>query len=802
MNLKSKLYILAVSLAGLGSIGWCLYQWNSQDLPRFFCYLLVSALAAGLKVNLPGIPGTMSVGFLFVFVGIMELGLAETVVLGCVGTLVQCVWKPKQRPALYQIVFSVASTGLAILAAYSFHHAPWVHRFDRNSPLLLIVTGLVYFGANTAPIAGAISFSQSKPFGETWYSCYFWSFPFYLLGGSVAWIMTTVSRQLDWRSSVILLPVMYLIFRSYRLYLGRLEDQKRHVESIAALHLRTIEALALSIDAKDHKTHEHLQRVRTYAIELGKDLGLTGGDLEALRAAALLHDIGKLAVPEHIISKPGRLTPEEFEKMKIHPVVGAEILERVSFPYPVAPIVRAHHERWDGTGYPYGLKDEEIPLGARILSAVDCLDALASDRQYRRALPLDQAMNEVESLAGRSFDPAVVAVLKRRYVELEKMAQAQPVSAAGLSTEIKIGKGTEPAARVRRMPAPTGSEYDFLGSIAAARQEVQLLYELVQELGNSLSLDETLSVVAVRLKKIVPYDAAAIYVCDGGNLVPRYVNGDDFRFFSSLRIPMGEGLSGWVAENRKPIVNGNPALEQGPQGSSSKPSSLSSALAVPLEGPTGVIGVMTLYRADRDAFSRDHLRILQAISSKVSVAIENALIFRQLEDSATTDYLSGLPNARSLFLRLDEELARCRRTGGPLCVVVCDLDGFKQVNDHLGHLEGNRVLKLVADTLRNQCREYDYVARMGGDEFVLLLPGSGGDSIRRRIEELRQIALQTAIPAHTVTMSIGESCYPEDGADAEELLAAADKRMYLAKQAKRKAALPSRPFLLSVASAS
>jgi diguanylate cyclase (GGDEF)-like protein len=257
-----------------------------------------------------------------------------------------------------------------------------------------------------------------------------------------------------------------------------------------------------------------------------------------------------------------------------------------------------------------------------------------------------------------------------------------------------------------------------------------------------------------------------------------------------------------VAENRKPIVNGNPALEQGPQGSSSKPSSLSSALAVPLEGPTGVIGVMTLYRADRDAFSRDHLRILQAISSKVSVAIENALIFRQLEDSATTDYLSGLPNARSLFLRLDEELARCRRTGGPLCVVVCDLDGFKQVNDHLGHLEGNRVLKLVADTLRNQCREYDYVARMGGDEFVLLLPGSGGDSIRRRIEELRQIALQTAIPAHTVTMSIGESCYPEDGADAEELLAAADKRMYLAKQAKRKAALPSRPFLLSVASAS
>jgi diguanylate cyclase (GGDEF)-like protein/putative nucleotidyltransferase with HDIG domain len=797
MNLKSKIYVLAVSLIGLVSVGWCLYQWKSQDLPRFLVYLFVSALAAGLKVNLPGIPGTMSVGFLFVFIGITELGLAETVVLGCVGTLVQCLWRPRRRPALFQIVFSTASTGLAIFIAYSFHHAPWVHRFDRGSPLLLIVTGLLYFGANTAPIAGAISLSEGKPFGQTWYNCYFWSFPSYLLGASVAWTMSFVSKQLDWRSSLMLLPVIYMIFRSYRLYLGRLDDQKRHAESMADLHLRTIEALALAIEAKDHKTHEHLQRVRTYAVEMGKDLGLTNGDLEALKAAALLHDIGKLAVPEHIISKPGRLTPEEFEKMKIHPLVGAEILERVSFPYAAAAIVRAHHEKWDGSGYPYGLKGEEIPLGARILTAVDCLDALASDRQYRRALPLDQAMGEVEALSGRSFDPAVVAVLKRRYVELERMTQAQPVDSAKLSTDIKIEKGAQPDAGFQKTrPDAAGGENAFLGSIAAARQEVQFLFELVQELGNSLCLDETLSVVALRLKKIVPYDATAIYVRDGEKLIPRYVNGDDFRFFASLEIPIGEGLSGWVAENRKPIVNGNPAVESGHQTNPSKFSTLQSALAVPLEGPNGVIGVMTLYRADLDAFSRDHLRILQAISSKVSMAIENALIFRQLEDSATTDYLSGLPNARSLFLRLDEELARCKRSGEPFSVVVCDLDGFKQVNDHLGHLEGNRLLKLAAETLRSQCREYDYVARMGGDEFVLLLPGSGGDSIRQRIDELRRIAIETRIPAHNVSMSIGEACYPEDGSDAEELLAAADKRMYSAKQIRRKSnvvVFPSNP---------
>src|SRR5947207_1477618 len=166
----------------------------------------------------------------------------------------------------------------------------------------------------------------------------------------------------------------------------RLDAQKKHAEEIAALHLRTIEALALAIEAKDHTTHDHLRRVQVYAVEIAKDLGLDEDMLNAIRAASMLHDIGKLAVPENILSKPGRLTPEEFEKMKIHPIVGSEILDRVQFPYPVVPIVRSHHEKWDGTGYPDGLTREAIPIGARILTAVDCFDALASERPYRRAL--------------------------------------------------------------------------------------------------------------------------------------------------------------------------------------------------------------------------------------------------------------------------------------------------------------------------------------------------------------------------------------------------------------------------------
>jgi diguanylate cyclase (GGDEF)-like protein/putative nucleotidyltransferase with HDIG domain len=602
------------------------------------------------------------------------------------------------------------------------------------------------------------------------------------------------------------MPILYFVYRSYRVYLDRLEDEKRHAldekrhaQEVAGLHLRTIEALALAIEAKDQATHEHLRRVRTYVEEIGKDMHLSDLEMDGLRAAALLHDIGKLAVPEHILSKPGKMTAEEFEKMKIHPIVGAEILECVGFPCPVAPIVEAHHEKWDGSGYPFGLKGEEIPIGARILAAADSLDALASDRQYRRALPLDQAMAQIESLSGKSFDPRVVEVLKLRYRELERMAQAQPLGKPKLSKDLKIGPGLAPAAGLEVSHADKSQPRYFLDSIAAARQEVRLLFELTRELGSSLSLKETLSVAGIRLKRLIPYDAIAVYILRDGFLVPEYVNGEDFRLFSSLQIPVGQGLSGWVAEKEKPILNGNPSVECSYLKDPQKFSVMRSALSVPLQGLNGAVGVLTLYRSDKDAFSRDNLRILLAISSKVSLSIENALKFRQAEDSATTDYLTNLPNSRSLFPRLESELARCRREDSMLTVAVCDLNGFKRINDVYGHLEGNRLLRHIGEALRGNCREYDYVARMGGDEFVLLLLGNDQGDIAGRIDQLRQIVCQAGASDDVedqVSMSVGAAVFPQDGSDADELLAEADRRMYKAKQVHKQ----RRAFIEDVAS--
>src|SRR5467141_949043 len=783
----AKAFIGLVVFAGTATLLYGAIHQSSKNIAEFICYLGIAILASRLKVTLPGITGTLSVSFLFILVGILELSFSETLILGAVSMLAQCLY-PDRSKAI-QVTFNICAGSVSTALAYVVYHDPLSNLLLDNHPLLLLVAASTYFIANAGSIAAVISLTERRALRQILVDCYFWSFPYYLVGAGVAGAIAWFNHTFNWETSLLLVPVVYLIYRSYRLYLGKLEDEKRHVEEMANLHLRTIEALALAIEAKDQTTHDHLQRVRIYAIEVAKELGMEGSELEALHAAALLHDIGKLAVPEHIISKPGRLTPEEFEKMKIHPVVGAEILERVRFPYPVVPIVRAHHEKWDGSGYPFGLKGEEIPVGARILSSVDFLDAMASDRQYRRALPLEEVMKRLSAESGKSFDPKVVSILERRYRQLEKLVEStyrrEPV--APLSTELKVEAGAAPAAGFEDITvkdAP-GQEATFLSSIAAARQEAQTLFELSQDLGASLSLGETLSVFSVKLRRLVPYDAIAIYVKRGQELIPELVSGDNHRLFASLRIPLGSGLSGWVAQNRKPIINGNPSVEPGYLNDPTKFSTLRSALAIPLEGLAGVVGVLALYHAETDAFTSDHLRILLAISSKMALAIENALKYEQAESSATTDYLTELPNARSLFLQLDRELARCKRDSSSLVVMVSDMDGFKQINDRFGHLEGNRVLRLFAVALKESCREYDDVARMGGDEFVVLAPGLTADAATKKADSLRELARkagQEVCSEDILSLSVGQALYPEDGKDAEALLAEADRRMYVEKQ--------------------
>ncbi len=450
MTYKTKAFLASMITAGAFALAHVFLHPVWTEPLHFATYLALILLASGMKVVIPQTDGngTMSVNFIFILLAFMQLTLAEAMVAGCLSVLVQCLFRVKKGFKPVQIAFNLANIATAILLASLVYRG--LFHFHANMGVALALASAVYFFTNTVPVAGILALEQGEPVLKLWFKTFNWYFPFYLFGAAIAACIQFVTVHYGWPTSLLIFPVAWATYISYRNYFGRLQDQKSHMEQMTNLHMRTIETLALAIEAKDQNTHDHLCRVRVYACELGKELRLNTQEMEALKAAALLHDIGKLAVPEHIINKPGKLTPEEFEKMKIHPVVGAEILQRVNFPYPVVPIVRSHHERWDGQGYPDGLVGEQIPIGARILTAVDCLDALATDRPYRRALSLDEAMAHVVKLSGSQFDPRVVDVLNRRCKELEAMARKEGASLAPLHLDVRVSRGEQPGAGFER----------------------------------------------------------------------------------------------------------------------------------------------------------------------------------------------------------------------------------------------------------------------------------------------------------------------------------------------------------------
>ena len=785
-NWYATAFISAQVLLGLPLFPYALLHWHSDSALRFACFLLVALACSLFKVRLPGIEATMSANFLFILVGILDLSYAETLVMGCCGGLVQSLWQSKPRPRAIQTLFSFANLAISITAAHAVFHSSWARQVGLRWPLLLAVASTTYFATNTMSVSGIIAITERRNPIQVWKQCYLWSFPYYLLGALIAGGVSVINHALGWEVAILVLPIVYWIYRSYRAYLTRLEAEKKHTEEIADLHLRTIEALSLAIEAKDHNTHAHLRRVQTYAIQLGKDLQLSDAELNALRAAAMLHDIGKLAVPEQILSKPGRLTPEEFEKMKIHPVVGAEILDRVQFPYPVVPIVMSHHEKWNGTGYPHGVRGEAIPVGARILSVVDCFDALTSERPYRRAMSAQDAIAHLNNESGVSYDPRVVEAIEKRYLELEQVVSNAGTSKSIFESVSPINRAVMPSAGFADVPkASEVRAATFLASIVSARQEAQLLFELAQTLGNSLSLRETLSVVAVRLKEMIPHDLIVFYVCEQDRLIPRYVHGVDYEMFHGLQIPLGQGIAGWVAQHEKPIINGDPTAEFKHLGEPLVATSLHSTLSVPLQGRDGATGVLSLYLKGKQAFTKDHLRMLLAASSKLGLSVENALQFESAKDSASTDFLTGLANARSICDHLESELVRAERAKTPLAVLMCDLNGFKSVNDKFGHLVGNKLLQEIAKSLQGVCREYDVIGRLGGDEFVLVLPGFDANSIQYFLDRMLtavQEASKTVCGEVSVSASIGAAYFPQDGTTSETLLSEADRTMYEAKE--------------------
>ncbi|HYH84926.1 MAG TPA: diguanylate cyclase [Pyrinomonadaceae bacterium] len=562
-------------------------------------------------------------------------------------------------------------------------------------------------------------------------------------------------------------------------------------QDVAELHMSTIEALAIAIDAKDQTTHGHVRRTQIYAVELGKLLNVTPREIEALKAAALLHDIGKLAVPDYILNKPDRLTPAEFEKMKIHAIVGADIVGRVNFPYPVEEAVRFHHESWDGTGYPSALKAEQIPLVARIISVVDFYDSTRCDRPYRAGMTRDESLGLLRRMAGKNFDPAVVEAFVNGVFQFDELISKSDLAEQVQSDE-KLSATHESAAANREPDAAVVRDASSgFRSIAETQREVFALHEMAQTIGSSLSLRDTCALVTAKLNGIVPFDTCVIFVLDdkSSKAEPVHAVGRHEDYFSSRSMAVGEGVTGWVIANARSMSDAPPELDL-----AGVPDDVASAMqhviSSPLLREDGSFGAFTLYSTGAAPYTAEHVRLLESVCLHVSSALGNALMFERTKQSALTDTLTGLPNARALQLMLERRIAECRRLDRePIAVLSIDINNFKEVNDELGHGVGDRLLACASEVINGQLREMDLLARYAGDEFVAVLPTATAEVAAMVAERVRMAVESHKFQVKTgrtiqIEISVGICCYPSDGDTADELILAATQDMRQKKSAR------------------
>jgi diguanylate cyclase (GGDEF)-like protein len=576
------------------------------------------------------------------------------------------------------------------------------------------------------------------------------------------------------------------VFLIYRTSFERLEAKTREAEALARLHLATAEALATAIDAKDQTTHGHVRRVQIYAAGLGAVLRLSDAEIAALKAGALLHDVGNLAVPPHILNKPGRLSSAEFERMKIHTTVGALLLTRVEFPYPVIPIVRHHHEQWNGLGYPDGLKGEQIPITARIIAVVDCFDSVREDRPFRRGMTRDEAIALLLRGAGTHFDPHLVELFLKHLPAFEA-----EIAACGLPQQHPATDSLEPFKLVEIDMAQTRERgcYMAYDQIKNAHREVYSLYEIARTFGSSLDIEDTLTILVDKVGHVVSFDTCAVYLYDErkGYATAAHVAGKNATLLKAKCIAPGEGVTGFAMANRSAVNQLHPNLDFAGR-DSERSLKYRSMASLPLVKDDVLLGALSVYSSELDRYTDDHMRLLETVTKLASDALSNSMHHAEAESNALTDVLTSLPNARYLALRFEEEVSRARRTGRSFQVVMLDLDDFKIVNDTFGHKVGDKMLREMARIIQAQLREYDFLARYAGDEFVAVvqeLVGSQTEELRARIESaVSQFSLHVrAARRARVGISIGTATYGTDGETLDQLLIAADQAMYRAKSA-------------------
>jgi putative nucleotidyltransferase with HDIG domain len=581
---------MAVIVAGFVVVSGSVYQLLVRPVgTQWFLLVGLTLISGSATVKLPSVPASISISETFVFAAVLLYGPAAGTLTVALDGLVISYWIAKRRKEPYRALFNMSAPALsAWCSAHLFFRLAGIRPLveapatvDRILPALLVFA-LCYFWLNSWLITIAISLETRLAAVAVWRQNFIWLSLNYFCGASVALLLVVYTREIDIRFVAVIVPLLLVLYITFKTSMDRVEDANRHVEKVDRLYISTIETLAMAVDAKDQITHGHIRRVQRYAVGLARELGVRDESLlRAIEAAALLHDMGKLAVPEYILNKPGRLTAAEFEKMKLHASVGADILSAIEFPYPVIPIVRHHHEAWDGSGYPDRIKGTEIPIGARILAVVDCFDALTSDRPYRPKLSHTEALAILRERKGTMYDPWVVQTFEKVYRLLEQDAQEAISQKPGALAELTTASAAARRSEKDHHPfSPTKPSLD----------------------------PELVGLITAEAHRRTSASVTVFYSYDLGStdLVARHVIGNLSDKLLNSRIAFGQRVTGWVAANLQAMINSDAALDLPELAPFCSPP-LKSCLSTPVLVSDHFVGVLTAYTAKSSAFSTELL---------------------------------------------------------------------------------------------------------------------------------------------------------------------------------------------------
>ncbi len=776
------LLILALSVFAGASI----IELPFSGLIALITAIIVSAFVSRFQLRIPRSEAVLPLPILFAFWGILWCGEASGLILGLLST-VFTVWSSRKNKnidvadacgMITSITVSILFFSLLFQAASNAGARPGgldLYIVNLIAGGSLMVAGMYVLtrlglGMVLNLLEGAAQSRQSlmRWLGEQGLGGIFTAFV------SVATCLPFSHFGIEF--GLVIAPLAIFANLSYNIHIKRLDQKTKQISEASRIHLATVEALATAIDARDQVGLGHVQRTQIYAIGIGKLLGLGESDINALRTGALLHDIGKLAVPDHILNKPEKLTAAELEKTKIHALVGSSILEKIGFDYPVVPTVKHHHECWNGSGYPDGLKGDEIPLTARILSVADAYDTLRGARPYRPPIPRDLARQIIQDEAGARFDPAIVRVFIKNFARLER-----DIDAHGLSYTLdeNFKPENEP-----------GNQH-YAEQIKLANREVFTLYELAREFSSSDDFQETLGLFTQKIGEFVPFTTCAVFLLDEKKKYAKavHVAGEHSTILTSQRIKIGEGTTGQALKTRETVLNGDPHLDFS-FFHLDLSEHYSTMASVPLIADEELIGAVSIYTNDTAGYGEEHLRLLETIAKIAAEAIDKSQEHDEAKTNALTDPMTGLPNARSLQIQFEKEVGRASRAGNSFQLLMLDLDGFKAVNDCFGHKIGDDMLIEVAKVIREQLRDYDFLARYGGDEFVALIPDTSPEDVLDLCQRIEtgvancKLHVQNDTYA-SVGVSIGSAGYPVQGETFDQMIVAADQAMYRRKTRRR-----------------